>query len=277
MFIITALMTIPVGIAGIFIWPGTPARPNMLFLSNEELDHAIRRLEDNKSDVSERPKRSRIQILKSIFRSKLIYILCLWDIFFWNAGTADKGGYLLWLKSLKRYSATKLTQIGTTQPALGALYVILINFSSDLLLGRTGAITLAHTMNFIGLVILAVWQVPEGAKWFAFNLQYFSPAMSSVLYGWINDLLRHDAQERAIVLVVANMVAQSTTAWTPLLVFKTFEGPRWLKGWSFAATSAALTIIWTVVVIRPLSRKQEYVLGCFIDSSEQLTHRIEDA
>lgn len=258
MYIITALMTIPVGIAGIFVWPGTPARPNLLFLTKEELALARKRLVVNNVDATDEPQRSLPQLLRSIFTNWKVYVLTFWDILFWNAGSTGYGGYLLWLKSLHRYSTPKLNQLGATAPAAGIFYVLFINFGSDLFLGRTGAIALAHSWNFIAMIILIIWNVPEAAKWVAFNATYSQVAMSSVLYGWSNDILRHNEQERAITLVIMNAVAQSTTAWTGILAFPTVEAPEFRKGYSFCAACSVSLILFTPVVAY-LHRREESV------------------
>lgn len=257
MFIISALMTFPVAIAGVFVWPGTPAKPNKLFLSERELSLAVSRLQKTKADVDERIKKTRLQLLKQIFTDWKVYVLTFWAVLFWNAGSTSYGGYLLWLKSLHRFSTPKVTQLGTTAPALGIFYVLFVNFSSDLIWGPSGAITFAHTWHFIAMVILAVWNVPESAKWFAFNSTYTQVAMSSVLYGWANDILRHDSTQRSVIIVFMNLFAQSTTAWTGILVFPTVEAPRFLKGISFCATNSLVLIAFTWLVIRPLSRREE--------------------
>jgi len=145
MFIISALMTIPVAIAGVFVWPGTPAKPNKLFLSDAELDLAVKRLKAIKADTEESVEQTRIQLLHHILRDWKIYIHTFWAVLFWNAGSTSYGGYLLWLKSLHRYSTPKVNQLGTTAPALGILYVLFVNFSSDLLWGPSGPIAFAHT------------------------------------------------------------------------------------------------------------------------------------
>lgn len=257
MFIIVSLMTIPVAIAGVFIWPGTPARPNRLFLSQTELDLAVHRLKDVKADTQEKVELTRLQLVKHIFKDPKIWLLTFWDILFWNAGSSSSGGYLLWLKSLHRFSTPRVTQLGTTAPALGIFFVLFVNFSSDLLWGPSGAIAFAHTWNFTAMVILAVWRVPESAKWFAFNSTYTQVAMSSVLYGWSNDILRHNSAERSFTLVFMNLIAQSTTAWTSVLVFKTVEAPRFLKGWTFCATNSFVIVFFTYLVIQPLARREE--------------------
>lgn len=277
MFIISSLMTIPVAIAGVFVWPGTPAKPNKLFLSDAELDLAVKRLKEIKSDTEEKAKLSRLKLLRKIATNKRIYILTLWDCFFWNAGSTSYGGYLLWLKSLHRYSTPKVNQLGTTAPALGIFYVLFVNFSSDLLWGPSGAIAFAHAWNFTAMVILATWKVPESAKWFAFNSTYTQVAMSSVLYGWANDILRHDATERSVTLTFMNLFAQSTTAWTGVLTFPTSEGPRFLKGWTFCAVNSFCLVLFTYLVIGPLARKQEKRLDSATSSMEDSVETHETA
>jgi hypothetical protein len=250
-------MTIPVGVAGIFVWPGTPAKPNLLFLSHSELALAKSRLEVDKYDVTEDLHHTRIQVLSLIFRDWKVYVLTFWSVLFWNAGGTSSGGYLLWIKSLKRYNSSKINQLGTTAPALGIAYVLFINFSADLFLGRAGALSLAQGLNLVSMIILAIWKVPESAKWVAFNLQYFSVAMSSVLYSWVNSICRDDTQKRSLVLVIVNLVAQSTTAWTSILVFKTVEAPRFLKGWTFCGVCAFSCILFTLAVVKPLADRNE--------------------
>jgi hypothetical protein len=80
------------------------------------------------------------------------------------------------------------------------------------------------------LTILVVWTVPESALWFAFNIYYFDIAMSSVLYGWANDILRHRKEERAIALIVMNTAPTAIRAWIGLLVFKTWTAQGSQRG-----------------------------------------------
>lgn len=266
MYIITALMTIPVAIAGVFVWPGTPAKPNLLFLTKEELALARKRLaraEDEVADEDKPPQKPMLALLFSVFTDWKVYVLTFWDILFWNSGSSGYGGYLLWLKSLKRYSTPRLNQLSATSPAVGIFLVLFVNFSSDLVLGPTGAITVAHTLNFIAMTILVVWNVPEAAKFVAFNLTYSTVSMSSVLYGWANDILRHNEQERAITLIIMNTVAQSTTAWIPLLTFPTVEAPEFRKGYSYCLACSVLLIAFTPVV-RYLHQGNEYASTDFL-------------
>ncbi|KAH9890717.1 hypothetical protein F4778DRAFT_773009 [Xylariomycetidae sp. FL2044] len=148
-------------------------------------------------------------------------------------------------KSLDRYSASRINELGSIAPGLGIFYTLFICFASDLVLGPAWAITVAHIWNIIGLVILVIWRVPESALWFAFATIYSSYAMSSVLHGWVNTTLRSSPAERSFTLVLINIISQSTTVWASLLVFPTVESPRFPKGFSFCLGCAILLIIST--------------------------------
>lgn len=253
MYIICSCITFAFGLLGIFMFPGTPEMPNRLVLTDHDIELAKRRLE---KDGPRRAAQLSWRTVKNVFSSWKLYVLLVWDILFWNGCLNTNGGYLLWIKSLDRFSSSKINSLGSTAPALGIFYVLFICFGSDLFLGRAGAITLACVWNIIGLIILVVWNVPESALWFAFNTIYASVAMSSVLYGWANDIMRHNVDERSFMLIVMNSVSQSTTAWTPLLVFKTVEAPQYPKGYPFVLASSALCIVMTFVV-RHLHNRDE--------------------
>ncbi|KAK3312896.1 major facilitator superfamily domain-containing protein [Apodospora peruviana] len=256
MYIICAIITIPIGVLGYFVLPGSPDRPNRTFLNDEDVQTARMRLTraGHGIDANERFTLATVKRLASRWE---FWALLLLDIFFWNGGmNYSTGGYLLWLKSLGRYSQAKVNELGAISPALGILYTLFICFMSDLVLGPAWAMTLSFTLNILGLAILVVWDVPESALWFAFMMTYFAVALSSVLYGWINSTLRASRAERSFALTMINMMAQSTTAWTQLLVFPTVEAPRFRKGYSFVLANAVCLII-TAHVIRICLKRSE--------------------
>ncbi|KAK9390126.1 major facilitator superfamily domain-containing protein [Lipomyces mesembrius] len=199
MFIVDAIITIPVGILGFFIWPGTPDKLHSFFFTEKDAEIAKR------------------QVIKSALISWHLPVLAIWDVLFWNSSGQSYGVFLLWLRSLGRYSTVMRNNLSAIPPALGVLYIFIICFCADVFRSRWFFLCLAQTINWINLVILAVWSVPESAKWFAFMAQYFSKSMSSVLYGWANDILRHDDEYRSVILIAINTLAQqSTVFWKTL-------------------------------------------------------------
>ncbi|KAI9044871.1 putative MFS transporter Seo1 [Aspergillus affinis] len=255
MYIICAIITIPIGILGYFILPGTPDKPNRIVINDNDLALSKARLHRAGHQFTGRFTWSTIISVLSNWR---FWALLLLDVFFWNAClNTSAGGYLLWLKSLDRFSTSRLNELAAVSPALGIFYTLFICFASDLLFGPAWAITVSHIWNAIGLIILVVWNVRESALWFGFLTTYSAVAMSSVLYGWVNTLLRYSPVERAVTLVAINTIAQSTTIWTQLLVFKTVEAPRFTKGYSFVLANAVCLIATAHAIQLSIKRRKQ--------------------
>lgn len=255
MYIICAVITIPIGIVGFFVLPGTPEMPNRFLLSQAEIDQAAQRLKRAGHSIT---GRFQWRVLKELAAKWQFWALVWLDIFYWNGSiNTSAGGFLLWLKSLDRYSTAMVNELGTIAPALGIFYILLTCFASDLFLGPAWAITASEVWNITGLVILVIWRVPEPALWLAFATTYSAIAMSSVLYGWVNHQLRGTPAGRAFTLVLINVVSQSTTAFTPLLVFPTVEAPRFTKGYAFVLGNG-VCLVALAHVIRVLLRREEW-------------------
>ncbi|KAI7785956.1 transporter SEO1 [Diaporthe eres] len=245
LFIINAVITLPLAFLGYFIWPGTPAKPNKLVISEHQLALARSRLERQGSVVKSVP--FSWALLKRIFKNWKFYVLVLWDVFFFNT-SANTAAFLLWIKSLHRYDIATMNNLSAISPALGIFFVLFINFSADLWISRAAAITLASAFNFTGLVILAVWNVPETAKWFAFSVSYSAVAVSSVLYGWANIMLKDNIEERALTLLLMTAIATSTNAGIPLFVYPTVESPRFPKGYVYSACMVVCLVTMTHII-----------------------------
>ncbi|KAL5343013.1 major facilitator superfamily domain-containing protein [Aspergillus crustosus] len=233
-YIICAIITIPIGILGYFILPGTPDKPNKLVVNDKDTALA----------------KARLERAGHTFQGE-------WTLQSLITINTSSGGYLLWLRSLERFSTSRLNELGAISPALGIFYTLFICFASDLVLGPAWAITVAHTWNIVGLIILVAWDVPESALWFAFMTTYSAVSMSSVLHGWVNEQLRYSPIERSITLIILTAVAQSTTAWTPLLVFKTVEGPSFTKGYSFVLGIAICLIALSHIIKYFIARQDK--------------------
>lgn len=259
-FIIDGIISVVVGILGFYMLPGTPTDCYSIWLTDDEIRLLRRKLKKN--HTAARPQDA---LFKSLFSKEIwvqvltsweIYVITIWSIFGWNDSNTASGSYILWLKSLKRFDKGKIQDLSSMTAGLGILWLLMTCTFADAFFLRWGAICFAQAFNFTCNVILAVWNVPESAKWFAWSLQFFGWAILPALYSWLNDICRRDAQKRAVVLVTMNLVAQASTAWMSVIVWKTVEAPRYLKGFSFTATSSFCLALWTLVVLY-LYKRQE--------------------
>ena len=254
MYIICALITVPMGIIGYFVIPGTIDQPNRWVVNDHDLAVAQKRLEKSGHVLHGKMKFGHI---KKTLLGLRFWTVVTTDVLFWNAGIhKETGTFLLWIKSIApgRYSTAKINELGTIAPALGIGYTLFACFASDMFLGPARAITMCSVFNAVGLLILTIWTVPEGALWFGFATMYWSNALSSVFHGWVNNLLRDSPEERSFTLVLINLLAQSSTAWTPLLTYPTVEAPRFPKGFSFCLGCALALILFTWIMHYYLKR-----------------------
>ncbi|CCC70078.1 hypothetical protein NCAS_0D04970 [Naumovozyma castellii] len=249
-FIIDAIISVFVGILGFYVLPGDPDNCYSIFLTDDEIRLARKRISKNQTaGANFSSKVFDFKTWKNILCDWKIYVLSLWNIFCWNNNNVSSGAYLLWLKSLKRYSIPRVNDLSMITPGLGMIYLAVTGVIADKSHCRWFAIVGTQVFNFIGNVILAAWNVTESAKWFAFMLQCMGWAMAPVLYSWQNDICRRNSEERSIILVTMNIMAQTSTAWLSVLVWKTEEAPRYLKGFTFTACCAFCLSAWTFVVL----------------------------
>lgn len=249
-FIIDAVISVIVGIIGFYALPGDPDNCYSIFLTDDEIRLARKRMQDNKTDKNDFQKKVfSLDVWKRVIFDWKVWALSVWNVFCWCNSNAGTGCYILWLKSLKRYSIPKVNQLSMITPGLGLVYLTVTAIIADKFHSRLSAIIFTQIFNIIGNVILAVWYVDEGAKWFGYMLQYMGWAMAPVLYGWMNDICRRDTDTRAIILVIMNIAGSVFSVWTSVVFFPTTEAPRYLKGYSFTASSALALSIWTFFVL----------------------------
>lgn len=78
-------------------------------------------------------------------------------------------------------------------------------------------IALTAGLNIFASVILAIWDVPTGLKFFAFFLSGTADAIAAIVYAWANEICAGNAEERALVISSMNTVGNTFGAWLPLL------------------------------------------------------------
>ncbi|GAV49688.1 hypothetical protein ZYGR_0P03340 [Zygosaccharomyces rouxii] len=255
-FIFDFIISIIVALIGFYSLPGDPQNCYSIFLTDDEIRLARTRLKENKTEGNDFHKKVfDIGVWKKIIFDWKIWIVSIWAIFCWDNSNVGSGCYILWLKSLtnsngeQRYSIPKVNTLSMITPALGLVYLTVTALIADKLHSRWSAILFTQIFNIIGNVILAVWNVQEGAKWFAFMLQCMGWAMAPVFYGWVNDICRRDSESRGIIMTAMNIAASVFSVWTSVVFFPTTEAPRYLKGYSFAAANALALILWTFLVL----------------------------
>lgn len=258
MFIIDGVITVGVGILALYMVPGTPNSCCSLFFTDDEIRLARSRLKkaNIKPPTKNTPPFFDKRLWKRIFSSWRVYVLAVLDYLFWNSTSVSFSNFALWLKSLNRYSTPKLNSLTALPPALGIIWILLVCCSADVLKSRAFAIFWAEIFVLTSSIILVKWDVSESALWFAFMISYFCIAVSSVVYGWLNDIMRYDPQERSIVLCTVNLFASLSTAYTKPKIFRTSKAPRYHAGYIYVTVHSAGLMIWSYVTLYFYKRQE---------------------
>ncbi|CAH2352497.1 probable transporter Seo1p [[Candida] railenensis] len=241
MFIIDGIISFVVAIIGLFLMPGTPFKCYSLWLTDDDIKLCRRRMRSNGTDDGLKLKKFLDwDTWKQMLTSWHFWILSLGGIGGFNANATSQGQFALWLKSLKQYSIPKINNYTAIPPALGLAYVIITCFAADISQKRFAMIGFAQSMNLVSCVILAVWDVPKAAKWFAYYWGYWSWSQSSVFYPLVNDILRHDANLKSIEFTFNYILGLQSYAWISKLIWETVDSPRFQKGFITAAAMGML-------------------------------------
>lgn len=107
-------------------------------------------------------------------------------------------------------------------------------------------------------LLLAIWSIPNGLKWFAFLLQRAAVPYGPLSMSWANEICGADAEERAIVIGIMNSLGYAFNAFVPLLTYPQVDAPRFRKGFIYTtvAFGAQAVITASVATMQRRDRKR---------------------
>jgi hypothetical protein len=271
MFIVDGCLSFAVAILALICIPGTPLKCYSLFLTDDEIRLARNRMIKNGTDLGNDDKKIfKLDAWKKAYSSWHIYLLGITNIMGFNSNNTSSGSFVLWLKSLNKYSIGMINDLSTIPPALGILYVLIICVGADITRKRFLFVIISFLLNFIGNIILAIWNVPYGAKWFAFCFGYWSWSQSSVFNPLINDFFRKDADVRTVAWMSIYIIGLQSSAWISRLIWPTVDAPRYKVGFSTCAgfsVGFCLCMVLAYFLYKRDERKEALENGIYIYNS----------
>jgi MFS family permease len=253
LYIICFACTIPIAMIGFVFLPGTPDSPSTRFLTQDEVDLARARLAADRKQ----PRRPfTLPLLRRVLTGWHFWLLVIFAFFFSQAdGISSNSGLALWLKA-RGNTVQSINTITTVSPAVTIVSSLAFGILDDAYGLRTFLITLTGAMNAFAGIVLAVWNIPDGLKFFSFFLAGTADAIAAIIYSWANEICAGDAEERAITIAAMNTIGNTFGAWIPLFVWKTTDAPRYLIGncWTVALDTA---MVLSMFVLRHYWRREQ--------------------
>ncbi|KUI56481.1 Pantothenate transporter liz1 [Cytospora mali] len=243
LFIVCGVISLPVGVIGYFFNPDFPENTRAFYLTKEEAAFARQRLIDD----GYKPLGTSAWDKKKIFRiiaSWQFWVLSFGYFFVQCSYPGQQPFYSLYLKATN-HTIYQINVWPTGQAAVGVVTQILAGMVSDspLLRGRRWqAILVLQGGSIFGCIILAVWNVPIGLKYFAFYISWMSAGVPGIYYSWFPDLMPHDHEMRGFMTAFSNMFSYVNQIWYADAAWRTSEAPEFKPGFIACATFGVVLI-----------------------------------
>ncbi|KAK7448464.1 hypothetical protein VKT23_013726 [Stygiomarasmius scandens] len=252
MFIINAIVTVTFAFVGFFFIPDYPNKPNpfAFWFTKADAQLAMARLARNNRAE---PSPVNWASAKRTFTNWVVYFITVLYI----ATVLASWGYAyfsLFLKSLKnpdgtnRWSVSDINAIPIGGQAIQVAFVWIWALASDYLRTRWVLIIAQAVIGVVPCIIMSVWNVPLGAKYFSYFISYLCLGTAPLIFAWISDLIPQDPEQRALVVGVAIAMYYAVSAWSQVLIWPAVEAPHYRVGWQTSIALWALVIIMTVML-----------------------------
>ncbi|KAK9479608.1 major facilitator superfamily domain-containing protein [Lipomyces japonicus] len=244
LFIICGIITIPCSIIGVIFCPNVPDRTKSRFLTAREKELCVERL---LKDGFAKTRGVDRQLLKRLFGDWRIYVFFIIANLYWMTFYPSGTPYTLWLSKLDKYSIPMINNLSTITQAATVVSTLLFGFYSDWRKSRAEPIFISGILILVCNVMLLVWHIPDGAKFFAFIMLGVASGPTNLVIPWLAETYSHDLEARSTSIAVCNVGWVVINLVVPLVAWPTKSAPRYFGGYVWS-------VVWSVIelVILPL-------------------------
>lgn len=247
LFIIDAIITIPISFIGFFAFPDVPHRKRPRCLSTDELKLGQDRIAGETAPAQLKVSRD---IFRRVFRRWHWYLfVALWSI--GNQNNQIPGTpFSLYLKANSHiYSITEINTVPTIATALSVMAAFITCAVADRIGKFWPLLLLVSIPIIISHALLAAWHIGETGRVVAFIISGFEGALFPLIMSWATVTLANDAEERAIVTASMNAIGQAIVAWSQLLQFPAIDAPRFTTGFLAGLITSVLQLFLIPVIM----------------------------
>ncbi|KAL7422611.1 hypothetical protein Q5752_003259 [Cryptotrichosporon argae] len=264
MFIIDAVISLPVAVAAYFFIPDLPfTTKRSWILSADDLALARSRLTDAGRLGPAAGGLSRKALKKVVLTWHIWLFTLVYSCYIF--AQSELGRYLeqsaplspdpqqsmaYWLKDSTdpTYTVEQINYYPCGIWATQIVSALSFAFISDRFLGGRRwppliLVALWHCMDCAVLAGLPVYQANRATRWVLYYLSGVVNCTPGLLYAWCSEILGHSSEKRGIVMGTFNAVSFAFNAWLPLLLFKQVEQPKVYKGNIAASVASAIQVV----------------------------------
>ncbi|KAF2437252.1 pantothenate transporter liz1, partial [Karstenula rhodostoma CBS 690.94] len=243
LFIMDAIISIPIAIWGFFGLPDQPHNTRAFYFSADashapHVKYGIERIE--KFGRREQTKLA-WKDLKRVYLGWEIWVFVVPYTMVAACHTATSY-FSLWLKHAG-YSVVETNYLPTGGSALNIVFSFTCGVIADATGQNYSMIVAIQLLMILCNILLSVWTIPKSALMFAYYVSYAGSAATPILISWATQLTAGDASLRQLLVATANVVSYAWVLWVPLVLFPTYDAPKYKYGYQILILFGGLAIM----------------------------------
>ncbi|OCF32251.1 MFS transporter, ACS family, pantothenate transporter [Kwoniella heveanensis BCC8398] len=230
LFIVDFIITVPVAIYGFIVFPGLPHTTQAFWIKPEERELCIRRSP---------PQEHTTLTIKSLGKN-LKAVVTSWQFYtfpiLFGVGscayekTGNYSEFLFWLRWTGDYTPSHINYYPCIYTAWGIVGTYLLTMYSDLTANRFIIQPIVYTTTVISCVMLLVWDISTGAKFFAYIVSGCGYAVQVTNFAWATSVTRDNEVVRAVTIFSMNVVGNCWTLWYNIVCWPVVDVPKFRNG-----------------------------------------------
>ncbi|KAG8717245.1 hypothetical protein FRC08_007907 [Ceratobasidium sp. 394] len=266
-FIIDGVIAIAIALYGALVFPDTPKTTKAFYLTPEDRELA-------RSRISPRPKAKFDKAaVKNIFMGWRYWMFSLLFVVTSQLEAYGTNGIVsVWLTLAGIVGPPRNSYYALGLIAVAIFTTILAGLATDIWGKRWRVNIFMGVALLISSIMLLVWDIPLGAKYFAFYLGGCGYAGQGSNFAWANEVSRTDL-ERSFILYSMNLWSNAFTAWWILLIWPVASAPRYRRGMISTIPISIISVLigWVTQALHKRSMREDKMSR----SSESLRSREE--
>ncbi|CAE6413867.1 unnamed protein product [Rhizoctonia solani] len=254
-FIIDGLIAVFIALYGLVIFPNTPQTTTAFYLTPEEKQLACTRIvQKPKAKLTKRE-------IKKIFGGWRYWMFsALWMVSSQLEAYGTNGIVSIWLTTDHIAGPPKNSYYALGLIAIAIVSTILAGLATDRWGQRWRVNLFMGVVLLVSAILLLVWDIPLGAKYFAFYLGGCGYAGQGTNFAWANEASRSDL-ERSFILYSMNLWSNAMGAWWILIFWPVSSAPRYRRGMISTIPIALVSMLlgWVTHVLDERTRAEKTV------------------
>ncbi|KAF2158613.1 hypothetical protein M409DRAFT_71553 [Zasmidium cellare ATCC 36951] len=243
LFIFDGVISMPIAVWGFFAIPDLPHTTRAFYWKGDDKRYGVERAE---RIGRKPPQKLTLSVIRHVYTDWRLWIFILPYLMVALAGNGTNY-FNLYLKA-EGYSVVQTNVLPTAGNALSVVAALSFGIAADYTGQRLGLSILVQLIVMVSNIILSVWNVPKPALLAAFYLSYAGAAAQPIVIAWGHHLNAGDPNLRQLLVATGNIFTYTLLAVLPLVLFPTYDAPKYKYGYQILILFGGLAIAGVVLL-----------------------------